>query len=213
MFGPRALQLFSKAISSIGAKYWLFWGTLLGAYRDNGFIFLDEDIDVGMFFEDMTVELVEELEAVGFTCLYVILDKDIKGGLHFAFDYKGVKFDIYSFTRCPGGNKLSVISPLPYNYKRKDVKERTDIWEEVHAIVPIWDKLIPITFEGVSTYIPSNADDILKILYGDDYMTPMPGSKPHDEYTSFKIHENPMQVYACLMSFETFKMMKKYISF
>ena len=87
------------------------------------------------------------------------------------------------------------------------------IIEEVHIIVPMWKNINQILFEGVSTFIPSNVDEILKILYGVNYMTPIPGYKANDEYTENKIHLDPQENYACLMSSETFKMLKHHISF
>ena len=213
MYGPEALRVFTEIVSTENSSYWLFWGTLLGAYREHAFIKLDEDIDVGMFSSDMTTSLIEKMETHGFKCLHVIVDKDLNGEIHFAFDYKGVKFDIYSFSENPDKKNYTVFMPIPYNYRRSGFAMRTDIWEEVHIIVPMWENINQILFEGVSTFIPSNVDEILKILYGVNYMTPIPGYKANDEYTEYKIHLDPQENYACLMSSETFKMLKHHISF
>ncbi|MBQ4484482.1 MAG: LicD family protein [Prevotella sp.] len=212
-YGPEALRVFTEIVSTENSSYWLFWGTLLGAYREHAFIKLDEDVDVGMFSSDMTTSLIEKMETHGFKCLHVIVDKDLKGEIHFAFDYKGIKFDIYSFSENPDKKNYTVFMPIPYNYRRSGFAMRTDIWEEVHIIVPMWKNINQILFEGVSTFIPSNVDEILKILYGVNYMTPIPGYKANDEYTENKIHLDPQENYACLMSSETFKMLKHHISF
>ena len=211
LYGSEALQVFTEIINSEESSYWLFWGTLLGAYREHSFIDLDEDIDVGMFSSDMTTSLLEKMQEKGFKCLHIIVDKNLNGDIHFAFDYKGVKFDIYSFSENPDKKNYTVFSPIPYKDKKAG-RIRTDIWEEVHIIVPIWEKLNPISFEGVSTFIPSNTDELLKISYGVNYMTPMPGYKATVEYTDYKIHLDPQKNYACLMSFETFKMLQQHAS-
>ena len=183
-YGPEAIRVFSEIIAAENSSYWLFFGSLLGAYREHAFIELDEDIDVGMYYSEMTVSLIDKMEENGFKCLHIIVDKDLKEGMHFAFDYKGVKFDIYSFQENIDNKSYTVFFPLPYNYRKPGSVLRTDIWEEVHGLVPIWERLKQITFEGISTFIPSNADAILKLLYGDDYMTPTPGRKADDETAS-----------------------------
>lgn len=209
-YGPEALRVFTEIVSTENSSYWLFWGTLLGAYREHAFIKLDEDIDVGMFSSDMTTSLIEKMETHGFKCLHVIVDKDLNGEIHFAFDYKGVKFDIYSFSENPDKKNYTVFMPIPFKDKKAG-RIRTDIWEEVHIIVPIWQTIDSILFEGASTFIPSNADEILKILYGTNYMTPIPGYKASAEYNDNKIHLDQSN-YACLMSFEMFKMFKQHVS-
>lgn len=46
------LQDLKIVFSKVGIKFFLFYGTLVGAIRDNDFPWLDDDVDVGMFFED-----------------------------------------------------------------------------------------------------------------------------------------------------------------
>ncbi len=211
--GPEALRLFSEVVASENASYWLFWGTLLGACREHGFIDLDDDIDIGMFYTEMTESLVSKMEEKGFKCLYAIVDKELTGGMHFAFDFKNVKFDIYSFTVDSSEKKYSCFEPVPYNSQNTTTRSRKDIWEEIHYIFPAWSYLKEVSFEGIKTYIPSNSDELLKLIYGDDYMTPKPGYKGGDVNVDFKKHEDPQIKYACLMSFEMFKMLKQYVSF
>ena len=48
----RLLEYFDSVCTSMGLKYYLVFGTLLGAVRHKGFIPWDADIDVAMFRED-----------------------------------------------------------------------------------------------------------------------------------------------------------------
>lgn len=49
----RDLQRFKKFTDSIGVKFWLDWGTILGAVRNGKFIPWEGDIDLGMMKEDL----------------------------------------------------------------------------------------------------------------------------------------------------------------
>ena len=50
--GLEVLKKFDAICSELGVKYFLTWGTLLGAVRHNGFIPWDDDVDVGMLRDD-----------------------------------------------------------------------------------------------------------------------------------------------------------------
>ena len=46
------LRQFDEICQNIGVKYFLIWGTLIGAIRHQGFIPWDDDLDIAMFPED-----------------------------------------------------------------------------------------------------------------------------------------------------------------
>ncbi len=207
--GPEIFRVFSQIVQEEKCEFWPFWGTLLGAYREKGFIKHDDDIDVGMFSKDIGLRLVDKMIEKGFVVLHVAVDKDFKGGLHLAFKYKDVKFDIYSFDKDEVSGVNTVFCPIPYNYAKWGEACRTDIMDILHVKVPGWKSLIEIPFEDGKISIPSNTDEILKVLYGVDYMKPMPGIKAEQQLTENKIHEDPKIHYACMMSYEVYKMIKK----
>ena len=207
--GPEALSIMTKIAMEEKCRYWLFWGTLLGAYRDKGFIKHDEDIDTGMFDYDITVSFVDKLLRNGFKLLAIIVDKDFEGGFHLAFDYKGVKLDIYSFHKDVREGKTTAFAPLPYDSTVWGQSKRNDIFDVFHITMSSWNSLEEIEFEGINTWIPENTDEILRTAYGADYMTPIVGRKSEDESGKNKVHENNKEHYACSMSYEVFKMLKK----
>ena len=64
LYGEKAVAEFDAIIRNQNSLYWLAFGTLLGAYREKGFIKNDDDIDVGMFCDDITPEVIEKLERI-----------------------------------------------------------------------------------------------------------------------------------------------------
>lgn len=205
--GPIAIKKFHEIARAEGCDYWLFWGSLLGAYRDKGFIKHDDDIDIGMFDSDITVNLVEKMIDNGFKVVWTIVDKDFIGGYHLACTFSEVKFDIYSFHKDTKRNINTVFCPLPYN--DTIVRESAIMTNIMHIEMESWNHLNEIPFEGVKTFIPDNADKILRTLYGDDYMVPIVDKKAQDDTSKHKIIENHNEHYACMMSYEVFKMLKK----
>lgn len=206
-YGEEAIITFDKIVKSEHSSYWLFWGTLLGAYRDKGFIKHDTDIDIGMFDTDIKNAIIDKMIEKGFQVLKVVVDKDLVGGYHVAFDYKGVKFDIYSFHKdC---ENTIAFNPVPFNYAKFGQTLRKDVMDIVHLTIPSWSSLNEVNFENIYCPIPSNSSDILKIIYGNDFMTPIIGKKPDDKNNQNIVHENPMDHYACVMNYETFKIIRK----
>ena len=205
--GPIALQKFYDIAKEESCEYWLFWGSLLGAYRDKGFIKHDDDIDIGMYDTDISVSFVEKMKNNGFNVIWAIVDKDFIGGYHLACTYQGVKFDIYSFHRDVDSKVNTVFCPLPY--KDTIVRENAVKTDVMHINMESWDHLDEISFEGVKTYIPCNADSVLRSLYGNDYMIPIVDKKAQDDTASNKVVEDHDMHYACMMSYEVFKMLKK----
>ena len=76
LYGEKAVAEFDAIIRNQNSLYWLAFGTLLGAYREKGFIKNDDDIDVGMFCDDITPEVIEKLEKKGFIYEHAILTAD-----------------------------------------------------------------------------------------------------------------------------------------
>ena len=204
--GPEAITIFQKICWQHDVRYWPFWGTLLGAYREKGFIKHDEDIDIGMFDQDISVTLVDDMIAHGFRVIMAVVDKDLKKGFHLAFDYKGLKFDIYSCHKTDG--EIVVFSPEPYNYAKFGQSPRNDIMDIVHTHIDSWADLLEVPFEQITMTIPANTETILQQLYGKDFMTPIKNKKADDLPNPSIVHEDCREHYACVMNYETFKMLK-----
>ena len=71
MVGLDILFELDKVCKKHNLKYFLLWGSLLGAIRHKGFIPWDDDIDVGMLRSDYEklFSLKEEFDAPYFLCM------------------------------------------------------------------------------------------------------------------------------------------------
>ena len=82
------INKFSQICEENKIKYWLDFGTMLGAYRHNGFVPWDDDADVGMLREDLNkfIEVVGNYKGFRLNDYYSIPDVNILHIFRFGFD-------------------------------------------------------------------------------------------------------------------------------
>lgn len=102
-YGLEALDKIYKIFKTNNVNIWFEYGTLLGAYREKGFIPYDYDIDLGMYSEDYTPELERELFDAGFSIkrmFYKVenLHPSTKCLTEISLDYKGLQIDVFMAT-------------------------------------------------------------------------------------------------------------------
>lgn len=98
------LNKFGQLCKKLGIRYWLYYGTLLGARRHGGFIPWDDDADIGIMRGDL-VKVMEYLKGdVHFTV--DILYNTEWGDRVFKFRFRGkdlpVYVDLFPFDHCRG---------------------------------------------------------------------------------------------------------------
>lgn len=178
-YGPEILKKINQLTAKRNMSYWLTWGTLLGYYREHGIIMGDNDLDLGMFYEDITLDFVKELIENGFEFSEAIVENGYNG-YHLAFNYKNVKVDLYSFKKTDDGDLFIGFAPGPYHGKWEESKQK-NIYLNKWFNFP-YCGFKGTQFIGVPTNVPANDRELLEILYGEHFMTPMPGYKagPND---------------------------------
>ena len=160
-------KLFRDVITVLNknrVKYWLDYGTLLGAIREGDWISSDFDIDIGIYYPKGDANLYKDLCKIGIT-----LDIDY-------FDVKGKGFprksNILINSYC---NRFAKLEIMPY-YKTGDnycklTQQREDGIYGAETPAKFFDKLNTYFFKGMYVKIPSEVDEYLKFLYG-DWKTP-----------------------------------------
>lgn len=137
------LKRFDKIAKEHNVKYWLDWGTLLGAVRHKGFIPWDDDIDIAMERED-------------FEKIIPILEKEFENS-----DYKLLKNGLISLQYKDAPANIDIF-PFDKGYSEELIegKEYKDFQKNMQKIRKFSKKYI---FKAVKTEKPINNVAIRKI--------------------------------------------------
>ncbi len=167
-YGAETLWKLNQAFQEIGIPYWLDFGTLLGAIREQGFIEHDLDIDVGLFLDDRTEKIREVLSKFGFVLKREIAIDDGRYGLEETYEFNGVSVDLYYYKK--ENDKI-----ITHGFTKKDGMS----WEKtlieyggylVREIYLPYSGLSKIYFLGYEYPVPDNPHKYLKSFYGENYM-------------------------------------------
>ena len=124
-YGERALQKVDEVFTELNIQYWLEYGTLLGAIRNNSFLKHDDDIDIGVFLHDYTPKIDEIFKKYGFKKTREFLIDNGAYGREQSFEIYGVNVDIFYFTK-KSSNKAycHIFLPLPGKSRIKTIQEK-----------------------------------------------------------------------------------------
>ena len=171
--GEKLIRKFNAIAEDLNVECWLEFGTLLGAYRNRSFISFDNDIDMGINAIDFTENFQIKLKENGFKPVRAFYFVDRTSGLkemtEIAYKYNGIYFDI--FLSIDRGDKRKV-----FVYPMSD---KTDTKYVVRQYM--LEKYKPgkyVYINSLRCKSPSDPDEYLKSIYGDNYMTPIKGWNP-----------------------------------
>lgn len=166
-----------KAFDRIGTKFFLSSGTCLGYFREGKFIDHDYDIDIGVFMEDYTPEIITSMEKEGLI-LYRVWGK-LNNGMELSFylpnTILGMQAKIDIFIHYNNIGKDNTISWFTYSPMKKKIQYRVKKFS-----------LKKVKFLGLDVNVPYPTLDYIKEHYGVDWMIPKKPRYGYSYYSSPK---------------------------
>lgn len=179
--GFETLVRFDKCLTEKGINYSLAFGSLLGAIREHDFIPHDDDIDVTMWIDDYTPDLINILQSAGFKHKYSFSVDNDKYAKEDTFEYKGVLLDIFYIYGSSSTDSYCCYFVIQPGCATRTLSVKKFGGLATRKIYLATNKdIIRVPFRGIEVPVPSNYDMVLKRVFGDNYMTPIPGWS-HDE--------------------------------
>ena len=168
--GLEMLCMADKAFNSMGVKAFLSFGTLLGAYRDKGFIAYDPDVDLGVLDTNLPDNMVEIMAKYGFQLHKQNHIPSTGKVIEDTYIYKGIHLDVFHYFE-EDNDYYTLVAQL---HETKDWKEANDTdgfpCEKVSVIKTDFHRQ---PFMGIEVYMPINTHEWLVDMYSETYMTPI----------------------------------------
>ena len=140
-------------------KFIALYGTCLGIIRDNGFIFYDDDIDMGVF-DEASMEIRDDIDnsfvKKGF--------EDISKSKDIRYYKRNIKIEIYWFSKIQDGYLVKNCYGTPIFINKKYIEN------------PIMKNLY-----GMNVLVPNYTEEYLMKCYGNDWKYPNRNKKGERE--------------------------------
>jgi len=156
----RNLLAARSILESLGIRFWLTDGTLLGYFREGDIIAHDADVDLGLMIDAYSDAIISEFRRRGFDLKYVLGEK--KQGLELSFIRDGVKVDLFFFYR--EGDRLwhGAWEGFDKGRKRNLIKYYYEPFE-----------LREVEFLGAVFNVPADTLKYVETKYGEGWRTPV----------------------------------------
>jgi hypothetical protein len=157
-----------RVLESLSVPYWLDYGTLLGAVREQGFIGHDLDIDIGIMSQSVSPALESEMMAQGFSKIaeYKLGNSKRTVEHTYLMDYVSLDFFFYDQT----GSHIKGYyfhSEYPFDL----AMEKNGGIDTIEVLFP-YSGIGHIPFLGEVFPVPRDYHKYLSSHYGPDYLEP-----------------------------------------
>lgn len=193
--GIETFQDLCKLLNERNIKFWLCYGTLLGYVRENGILKHDFDFDIGLWNDDYSKELESALEAHGFKLMHQFKSITDYPAFEQTYEKNGVSIDFFYHY----ANEDKIWTNVFYREKFEDNLEKGLF--RIRKLDYPKAELQKVTFLNTSVFIPSNAEEYLAEIYGDNWRIPDPNydwhNGPKNNCTvsdAYGIMENTIQI-------------------
>lgn len=186
------LQKFTQVLNEHDIVFWLEFGTLLGYYRERGFIKHDYDLDIGAHITDAE-KIQRVLTENGFKLVKEFHAQD--GGLEECYRYLHTTIDVFYFQideSNPTELYCELVKSSVFPIKKKHLHKE--------IIATVRRRYVPnngfekAVFKGCDVYVPKNTEEVLTTYYGKDFMIPDPNFNAADhpnKVVYYSYEENP----------------------
>lgn len=178
--GLEMLQMADQAFTSMGVQAFLTFGTLLGAYRDKGFIAYDPDVDLGVIDGNLPKNMYEVMAKHGFQLCKQNIISETNQVIEDTYIYKGIHLDVFHYFE-EEDDYYTLVAQL---HETKDWKEAnaTDGFpcEKVSVVKTEFQRQ---NFMNIEVYMPIKTHEWLVDMYSESYMTPIKNWSENDHKT------------------------------
>ncbi len=178
--GLEMLQMADQAFTSMGVQAFLTFGTLLGAYRDKGFIAYDPDVDLGVIDRNLPKNMYEVMAKHGFQLCKQNIISETNQVIEDTYIYKGIHLDVFHYFE-EEDDYYTLVAQL---HETKDWKEAnaTDGFpcEKVSVVKTEFQRQ---NFMNIEVYMPIKTHEWLVDMYSESYMTPIKNWSEDDHKT------------------------------
>lgn len=162
-------------------QYWFEFGSLLGAYRDHGFIKHDFDIDLGAKYSDKD-RIKSVLLSSGFKLIREFTtNRGSEYGFEQTYEFHGVPIDLFFF-------HFKDSQMYCYSFSHVPDGEDYNKWVVEEVVMP-YNGFKQFAFMGLTIQVPSDIVAHLKANYGEDFMIPNPNFSYSKEAPNIKLHD------------------------
>ncbi len=165
------LNQLNLVFKELNYDYWLEFGTLLGAVRENRIISFDLDLDIATWRFNYGDNLNVVMQRYGFKLMREIYIEN--EGIEQTYSFNNVNVDVFY---CDKLDDDWIKCYVFYLDKNMSIDDMNRIYGGLHPLeirLP-FNNLLTYSFLGVDTKIPANYKSQLSYHYGTDYMIPNP---------------------------------------